>query len=320
MALTPPTSDRILVLRPGAIGDTLVALPAVLALRARYPGALIEVAGNAAALPLLSAAGAADHWLSFDDPRVTRLFMSADPAPDDLFLNLAVAVAWGRDPDGTLRAALERRGARQIVVAPSRPSADLPLHVARHMVQTLKPLGIDPGAELKLPVMQLSADAEMVARAELRAAGLDGRPFVAVHAGSGSAAKNWPAECFSRVVEALAERHGLASVVFGGPADADVLVVLRDRPGRPPPVLVDRPLLVVAAVLRQARALLGNDSGLSHLAGLLGVPTLALFGPTDPIHWSPLGPRVRALRFQPLAELQPVRVLAEFSSLLEAYP
>jgi ADP-heptose:LPS heptosyltransferase len=71
---------------------------------------------------------------------------------------------------------------------------------------------------------------------------------------------------------------------------------------------------VVAAILQQARAFLGNDSGLSHLAGLLGVPTLALFGPTDPVHWSPLGPRVRVLRSEPLAALPPEGVLSELVS------
>jgi heptosyltransferase-3 len=305
-----------MVLRPGAIGDTLVALPALLALRERFPGALIEAAGNAMALPVIQAAGGADRWVSFDDPRVTRLFMSAAPAPDDMFLNLDIAVAWGRDTDGTLRAALERRGAARIVVAPSRPSADQPIHVARYLLQTLEPLGVDPAAELKLPEIHLPSYTEVAARAEVGAAGLDSRPFVAVHAGSGSAAKNWPAERYSWIVETLAERHGLASVILGGPADSDVLVVLRDQPNRLPTVLVDRPLLVVAAVLRQAQAFLGNDSGLSHLAGLLGVPTLALFGPTDPNQWAPLGPRVRVLRSQPLADLPPERVLVELTSVL----
>src|ERR1044071_4387115 len=104
---------RILVLRPGAIGDTLVTLPALQALRRAYPGAIIEMVGNAAALPLLHAAGVIDRWVAFDDARVTRLFMPSSPLEGDHFAGLDLAVVWGRDPEGVLERALERRGARQ---------------------------------------------------------------------------------------------------------------------------------------------------------------------------------------------------------------
>src|SRR5215213_6578030 len=176
LAASPRASvKRVLVLRPGAIGDTLVTLPALLALRRRYPGALIEAAGNAAALPIAEASGLIDRWMPFDDGRVTRLFMPGEPPSGDHFLGLDVAVAWGRDPDGTLRSALTRRGARQLVVAPSRPEPDRPEHVARHLLRSLASLGIelDEGG-LELPGICIPADAEIVAEGELTAAGLAG--------------------------------------------------------------------------------------------------------------------------------------------------
>ena len=143
--------------------------------------------------------------------------------------------------------------------------------------------------------------------------------YVAIHPGSGSAAKNWPADQYASLVDRLHAEYGLASVVLGGPADAEALVVLHDRPGQPPAAeLVERPLLVVAALLGRAAAFLGNDSGLSHLAGLLGVPTLALFGPSDPTVWAPLGPRVRVLRSASLPGLPVETVLSELTSLLDA--
>jgi heptosyltransferase III len=81
-------------------------------------------------------------------------------------------------------------------------------------------------------------------------------------------------------------------------------------------VFDERPLLFVAAILRRACAFLGNDSGLSHLAGMLGVPTLVLFGPSDPTHWLPLGPRVRHLTSEPLATLPEAHVLVELLDLI----
>lgn len=309
-------SQRFLVLRPGAIGDTLVTAPALLALRRRFSQARIELAGNPAALPLLASSGLVNRCLAFDDPRVTRLFVPGEPAPDDPFRGLDVAVAWCADPDGALARALMARGASQVVVGPSRPPAGRPVHVARHLAETLAPLGVRLSDPLDLPAIHASTGGERQAREELFALGLESRPFVAIHPGSGSPAKNWPAERFAKVAADLEARHGLTSLIVGGPADAQVLERLGTAFGRSPCLLTDRPLPVVAAVLRRARAFLGNDSGLAHLAGLLGLPTLALFGPTDPIHWSPLGPRVRTLPADPLADLTADRVLAELSTLL----
>ena len=308
---------RILVLRPGAIGDTLVTLPALFAMRERFPGAELSVVGNVQALPLVEAAGCADAWIGFDDPRVTRLFVPAEPAADDPFRGIDVGVAWGRDPDGTLRSALELRGARQVVVAPSRPADGQAVHVARHLLRTLAPLGVDPGAAPRIPRIRLPCAAQEAAGRALSAAGLAGRPFAVIHPGSGSPAKNWPPERFSAVVDALHERFDLDTALLAGPADADPLAALHGTTSRALPVLSDLPLLVVAAVVRRARAFLGNDSGISHLAGLLGVPTLALFGPTDPAAWSPLGPRVRCIRSQPLADLPVECVLSALASMLD---
>ncbi len=311
-------SARILVLRPGAIGDTLVTVPALHTLRRRFPSARIEIAGNPVVLPLLASSDLVDRCIAFDDPRVTRLFVPSGPAPDDAFLGIDVAVAWCADPEGVLARALRARGASRVVVTSSRPPLDRSVHVARYLLECLGPLGVEQAGPLDLPPIRTSTGGERQAREEILALGLEGRPFVAIHPGSGSPAKNWPAERYAAIVDAMEEDHGLPSLVFGGPADAEVLKRLSATVRHPPRMLLDRPLAVVAALLRRARAFLGNDSGLAHLAGLLGVPSLALFGPTDPVHWSPLGPHVRVLRSELLADLSPDRVLAELVSIFTA--
>ena len=91
-------------------------------LRQRFPGARIEMAGNAAAFPLLASSELIDRAVAFDDPRVTRLFMPTAPAADDPFVGLDLAVAWCADPDGLLSRALVARGASRVVVRPSRPA------------------------------------------------------------------------------------------------------------------------------------------------------------------------------------------------------
>jgi ADP-heptose:LPS heptosyltransferase len=308
---------RLLVLRPGAIGDSLLTTPALAALRRRYPAYELLMAGNAAALPVLAALGLVDAWWPFDGPAVTRLFMPRAPAPDDAFLDLAVGIAWGSDPDGVLADALRGRGAADPLIAPSQPPAGAPVHVARHLVRTLAPLGV-PDLSPVLPELRLPAEIERQADAILTQTGLEADAYAVVHPGSGAPGKNWPAERFARVIDALRAQHGLATLLLAGPADDEVVRRVAASLERPVPVVQNGPLLVASGLLRRARLFLGNDSGLGHLAGLLGVPTLTLFGPTDPARWAPLGPSVQVLRHQPLAHLDAETVLAELATVLEA--
>ncbi|MCC6175525.1 MAG: glycosyltransferase family 9 protein [Chloroflexi bacterium] len=309
----PEGQPRLLVLRPGAIGDTLLALPALLALRQRYPEHHVTLVGNAWAVPFVTAVGAVDECALFDGAAVTRLFVPSAPALNDPFNGIDVAVAWCADPDGVLTSGLRVRGAQSVVVAPSRPPADRPDHVARHLVSTLAPLGI-PDVVPDVPRLILPPDAQRAAHNLLAPHGLDCRSFVVVHPGSGSAAKNWPPERFADVIRQSYAERSIEAVVLAGPADEAAIQRLLARLDARPIVLRDLPLTVAGAVMRRAAAFLGNDSGFSHLAGLLGCRTLTLFGPTDPGLWKPLGPHVRTIRRQPLAAVTSDEVLAALLS------
>jgi ADP-heptose:LPS heptosyltransferase len=128
---------------------------------------------------------------------------------------------------------------------------------------------------------------EVRSDADARTAGLP-RGFLAVHPGSGSPSKNWP---LTRFLEAARSLSGASPwLLVAGPAE-EVLVA-------PPGSILARewPLRVLAAVLARAGLFLGNDAGITHLAAAAGAPTLALYGPTDPALWAPVGPRVLTLR------------------------
>jgi ADP-heptose:LPS heptosyltransferase len=112
--------------------------------------------------------------------------------------------------------------------------------------------------------------------------------FLAVHPGSGSPAKNWPFDRFVETARRLSP--GRPWLLVLGPAE--------DAAAPPAGAIVARglPLRRLAAVLARAGRFLGNDSGVSHLAAACGTRTLALFGPTDPAQWAPVGQSVRTLR------------------------
>ena len=122
-------------------------------------------------------------------------------------------------------------------------------------------------------------------------------PWLAVAPGSGHPRKNWPLAHYYEVSRALGWEYGLQTVWLAGPAEEEMLPYLGALAKAQGQVLLaNRPLARLARVLSRCRLYLGNDSGLTHLAAAVGEPeVLALFGPTDPRVWAPLGPRVRTL-------------------------
>jgi heptosyltransferase-3 len=248
----------VLVLRPGALGDTLLAVPALRALRRRF--GLLRLAAHAGAARLLAAVGEVEHGLAFDDPSLAWLFVARPPEEE--------IVAW-MNPDGV--AALEH--AR--LVAPSRPPGEQ--HCAQYLLKSLAPLGVDTSWLDDRP---------------LTVAGL-GSNEVLIHPGSGSSAKNWPAQRFAETIRALDRPVRL----IVGEADAPAALEVEAHLGRSLPRLSNAPLEDLAARLAGCQAYLGNDSGVSHLAGLCGARSTVLFGPTSPTVWHPVGPHVQVMSF-----------------------
>jgi ADP-heptose:LPS heptosyltransferase len=157
-------------------------------------------------------------------------------------------------------------------------------HAAAWLARPLSELGV--GVPHGPPPVARPTRAEREATASL----LQRLPpgFLAIHPGSGSPAKNWPAERFAAFAATLSE--GRPWLLVEGPADAAIAPRLRDRPNVV--VAASLPPRVLGAALAEAGVYVGNDSGVSHLAAAWGAPTVALFGPTDPDIWSPLGPCV----------------------------
>jgi heptosyltransferase III len=117
------------------------------------------------------------------------------------------------------------------------------------------------------------------------------RPIL-IHPGAGAVWKRWPPDQFAHVARRLRDA-GRPVALLAGPADRAAVHAVLARIDLP--VLENLPPRALAAVLSHADLYIGNDSGVTHLAALAGAPTLALFGPTDPASWSPLG-RVRIIR------------------------
>lgn len=272
---------KILVLRGGALGDFIVTLPALAALRARWPGARLELAGNAVAAQLALRRSLLDAVHSQHDSRWSALFGPA-PLPPDFAAWLAtfdLVLNYWPDPEGDLARRFPVTPAQTYLSAAAMPAV---APAAAHYVAALRPLGIDSTAThypLATPTFPT-------------------QPFIALHPGSGSPRKNWPLARWRELIPQLP----LPVTLILGEAESAV-----DLPAQH--ILRGRPLEELVSHLASCRLFLGHDSGISHLAAAAGAPCLLLFGPTDPAVWAPPAPRVRVLRHD-LAKLPVSDVLA----------
>lgn len=311
-----PHPARFLILRGGAIGDFLVTLPVLETLRRRWPRSHIELLGYPHVAELARLAGLADVVRSLDEAGVARLFsLRPEFTPEQLryFRAFDLILSFLHDPGETVRENLLAAGARQVICGS-------PLVTDGHAVDHL----LQPLAEMALyvsgltPRLPWSAERRRAGAMWLAGQGLTA-PVLAVHPGSGSPRKNWPAARFAEILRAVREERIFQPLLIIGEADAGAASELV-RAADGVPVLAGRPLPEVSDVLSACAAYLGNDSGISHLAAALGLPIVALFGPSDVEHWAPRGPGVRVLRAPggALDRLETATVLAAVRELRPA--
>ena len=259
---------RTLVIHTGGIGDFLLALPAIAKLREHGP---LELAGYRDRLELAVAGGIAEAAHSLDSID----FQSALTEPSDRLRAFASrfnrAVVWMRDAGGAIQRGLTACGIPSVQTFPGLPDATWSRHATDYYSECL---GVAPDAEFRLEIPR------------------NGPPLdVVIHPGSGSPKKNWPIDNFAEVAAQL-QRIDRRVTWCLGPAEAE---------RTPLPKLVGdtlrcKFLVELAGRLATARLYVGNDSGITHLAAALGVPTIAIFGPTDHDVWGPRGENVRVVK------------------------
>lgn len=243
---------RRLILRPGAIGDFLVSLPALEYLRAEYT----EVWTTGANRPLVRFA---DHVESLAASGIDRAGLTGDPITGPLYDRLATfdqIISWYGSNRPEFRQAVADL---PFTFHTALPSEGSPCHAVDFY---LDQVGAPRGA---IPSLAIPSRNE---------------GWLAIHPYSGSPRKNWPLANF----EAVAESMRVPVRWTAGPEEPLPQATRFDD------------LFDLATWLAGASAYLGNDSGISHLAAAVGIPVVALFGPTDPAIWAPRGPHVTVLR------------------------
>jgi ADP-heptose:LPS heptosyltransferase len=271
---------RTLVARAGALGDLLLLRPALAALDAA--GHELHLLSPPAGILLAEDdSRVVAGWLDFDDRGLARCLADPRSAWPGRFPPCDSAFVVSNDAD--LSAALGRHIPHVLACDPRPPDG---VHAADAYAAALGAWAVAPLAAV--PTFRPRPSAHEEAAPLLARLPAD---FVAIHPGSGSSRKNWPAASFAPLAEALS--GGLPWLLVEGPADAQPVARLARVAGavRSGPLS----LSALAALLARAGVYVGNDSGVTHLAAAVGAMTVALFGPTEPAQWRPVGPNVRVV-------------------------
>lgn len=283
----------ILVVRLGALGDLVHALPAVAALRAAWPEARIDwlVDGRYAALlamvPIIDRTIVVGGAAGASTVSVLRALRGEryDVAIDLQGLLKSAAFArfsGARDVIGFSTAQLRERAAGLLYSI--RVRADDRGHVIRQNLSLVRALGVAADAmTCPLAVPPTPKLAEVRTLLGVGEAGA----FAIISPGAGWPTKQWPADRYGAVAAHLGQRHGLPSLVAWGPGErerAERVVVASHRAARVAPATS---IADLAALTKAAAVFVAGDTGPMHLAAAVGTPVVGVFGPTNPARNGP---------------------------------
>jgi len=279
-----PVPRQVLFIRPGGIGDAVLLVPALRALKAAIPGCSIDVLAekrNAAAFKLASGIRAV-HCYDCALGIAAVLRGSYDVVIDtEQWYRLSAVIASLTRAATLIGFATNDRA--RLFTHPVCYAQDR--YEPYSFFDLLEPLGIAVPLQIALPFLELPPAA--VAEADRLLTPLSGRPFVTVFAGASTQQKQWGLDNFRELVSLLAVR-GIAVVVVGGEDSRRVSRELATV-GRVLDLAGRSSLAGSAALIGKGSALVSGDSGLLHIAAGLGTPTVSLFGPSDVKKWGPQG-------------------------------
>jgi heptosyltransferase-3 len=289
--------NRILVIRGGAIGDFILTLPALRALRDAYPHAHVEILGYKHIAAIAENRFYAQAVRSIEYGPLSSFFAkNSDLSPElaDYFSSFDLIISYLYDPDGIFESNLRRCGVREILHGPARIGNSG--HAARQLAAPITRLGMEV-TDLSAKFFP-SAQDQQFARDFVRDLS---HPILAIHPGSGSGRKNWPIENWIELGDDWLGAPGPSKqcsslIVVSGEADeAQIARLEMEWKNRPVRHARNLPLPQLAAVLEHS-VFIGHDSGVSHLAAASGANCVLLFGPTDPGVWAPRNENVRVIR------------------------
>ncbi len=302
---------KVLLIQLKRIGDLILTLPAIAAVRQVYAGAEITLVVAHGSRGLLPAIPGVDHklvargrasdvalWLTIARKKFDYC-LDFSRTDRSAFLSF-LSGARERITFDTVR----REPVRQLSYNQFIPSQVQTAHTVDYHLTLLAPLGVhDPSPEvhLALPESARKKASEITAQQKL------GENFVLLHPGSARAEKFWRAQRWAELANTFPAQNGIRLALTGGASAMEQMHIAQIKSFLTQPIVdlsAQLDLLVFAALIERARLLVTIDSAPMHLAGALGVPQVVLFGPTNPFHWRPRGTPAIILQGKAAGRLQ----------------
>lgn len=288
---------KILVINLAFIGDVIVSFPSLQVLQREFPGASIDLlvtpgtADIAAANPYVKEiiqydkqgvhSGIFDFWVLIKDLKARQYDMV-------LCTNFAIrgaAIAWLLG--SKYRVGYNIRGARFLLTHAASPDRTRTLHETKNRLEQLKAIGIeaDDVALLYTPDPSAAGETEEF----LTKCGLQENAYVVICPAGRLETKRWETGRTAGLIDWICTRYGYKAVLVGGAKDEKTINDIAGKCGSNPIRAAGTlNLRQLPHLLKKARLMISVDTGPMHMAAALGVPLLALFGPTDPAIWGPL--------------------------------
>ena len=292
--------QRILVRAPNWIGDAVMAVPTLSALRARFPESRITLLAKPPVAALFEHHPAIDRLWVYESPGrhagwigLWRLIRSIREGRFDLAFLLqnafeaALITAAAGIPERVGYAADGRR----FLLTESLDKKSAPRHQREAYLHLMALVG-SPGRFERSPYLAITEKERQAASDFLVAEGIERwEQVIGINPGAAyGSSKRWDPARFAAAADRLLERHPARAVIFGGPAEAAIAEEVRGRMRHPAAVAAGKTTVrMMMALIARCRLFITNDSGPMHIASAVGVPVVAVFGPTNPDATSPAG-------------------------------
>ena len=277
------TTNKLLIIHQGALGDFVAIFPVIIRLKKYYDQ--IDVLCQGQLGKLAAGLGLVKQCYSLETASFASLYTNEiDHTVAKILKRYAKIVLFSVSRQ--LEQSLNRITANRCLRLPPKPPVDMSVHITAYAIQRL----VREGLLGKVDAMM--SDSGLPVHPKKNRSTSTFWKKILIHPGSGSIRKRWPLSQFKQIESKLLS-EGLKPEFILGPAESDQAdqLACQDRT-----VHVCSDLLNLVDLYQSAEGYIGNDSGASHLAAFMGLPTVVIFGPADPARWKPNGPCVEVVR------------------------
>jgi heptosyltransferase-2 len=306
---------KIMIRATNWVGDAIMALPALRAIRQRHPDAQISIVARSYVADIYRDQQVANELIAYDPNGDHRGWSGREKLAADLrarkfdvalLLQNAFDAAWLAWRAQIPQRIGYARDARSLLLTKAIPvpkPGEIPPHEKFYYLELLRRAGWldqppdEPHITLRVP----DAARQRATQTLLEAGARPHARRIAVGAGASyGSAKCWPPDRFAKALNAQLSRADADIILFGTPSELPVSAAIASELQRAPINLTGKTSIAdLPALLSQCHLFLGNDSGAMHVAAAVGLPVVAVFGPTDPHGTAPVTPRLSIVQQKP---------------------